>query len=101
MPGLLRGVARTAVVAGTASAVAGRVNRRQQRRWAEQDAQEYAQGSPQQYDPQFQEQMQPQGPAGDLTDDQIAQLEKLGELKDKGVLTQVEFDRKKGEILGF
>jgi len=37
MPGLIRGVARTAVVAGTASAVAGRVNRRQQQKWAAQD----------------------------------------------------------------
>ena len=93
MPGLLRGMARTAVVAGTASSVAGRVNRRQQKKWAAQDAQEQPQQG-------YGEQIQPaQGSAG-TTDDQISQLERLGELKDKGVLTQAEFDQKKAQILG-
>jgi membrane protease subunit (stomatin/prohibitin family) len=87
MPGLLRGVARTAVVAGTATAVSGRVGRRQQRNFAAKDAQA-AQD----------EQMAP-APA-EVTDDQFAQLDKLAELKDKGILTQSEFDQKKQQILG-
>lgn len=82
--GLVRGVARTAVVAGTASAVAGGVQRRQQRRWAEQDqAQAPAE----------------QAPVND-TDAQVEQLQKLGQLKEQGILTQEEFDAKKQQILG-
>ena len=79
--GLLRGMARTAVVAGTATAVSNRVSRRQERRWAAQ------------------EEAQAPAPAGDDTNDQIAQLEKLGELRDKGILTEEEFAAKKREIL--
>jgi len=87
---LIRGVARTAVVAGTATAVSGRVARRQQGRWAEQDAQQqqapaepvYAEPAP--------------APA---TEDKFALLRELGELKDSGVLTDAEFEVQKAKIL--
>ena len=85
MPGLLRGVARTAVVAGTASAVAGGVQHRQQQRWADQEA-DQQQAAPE------------QAPAS--SDDQYVELEKLGQLKQEGILTQEEFDAKKKQILG-
>jgi Short C-terminal domain len=87
MPRLIRGVARTAVVAGTATAVSGRVQRRQQARWAEQDAQQA-----QYY------QAPPQAAAGG--DDTIEQLKQLGELRDSGVLTEEEFAAQKAKILG-
>jgi membrane protease subunit (stomatin/prohibitin family) len=90
MPGLIRGVARTAVVAGTATAVSGRVARRQQARWAEQDAQQqggYAEAPPQQA-------------ASTPASDPIAQLKELGELRDKGVLTEEEFAAQKAKLLG-
>jgi hypothetical protein len=105
MPGLLRGVARTAVVAGTASAVAGRVQHRQQNRWA---AQEQAAAPPpeQAPQPQYAEAPQPQyveqapaAPQGGGMDDKLAQLKQLGELKDAGVLTDAEFEAQKGKIL--
>lgn len=80
MPGLLRGIARTAIVAGTATAVSNRVSRRQAGRWARQE--------------------QPPGPTAD---DDIAmkldQLRELGELQSRGVLTQEEFDQQKRWIL--
>lgn len=84
MPGLLRGVARTAVVAGTATHVSNNVSRRQANKWAAEQPQEAAQ--------------QPQAAASD--EDQFAELEKLAALKDKGILTQEEFDAKKKQILG-
>ena len=106
MPGLLRGVARTAVVAGTASAVAGRVQRRQANKFAEQDAQTYArqqQAYEQQYAPQQQYVPQqappPPAPAGG-TEDMLEQLKTLGELKAQGVLTEEEFAAQKAKILG-
>ena len=86
MPGLLRGVARTAVIAGTASSVSGRVQRRQNARWAEED-----QGAaPAQVPPQA------AAPAADP----IAQLKELGELNDSGVLTDEEFAAQKAKVLG-
>jgi hypothetical protein len=88
MPGLLRGMARTAVVAGTATAVSNRVSRRQASRWAEQDA-------PQQYAPQ-QEYAAP-APAGE---DRVQQLKDLADLKAQGVLTEEEFAAEKARILG-
>ena len=91
MPGLLRGVARTAVVAGTASAVAGRVQHRQQGRWARQEQEAAAQQAPAP-EPQYEE------PASG-TDDKLAQLKQLGELRDAGVLTDAEFENQKGKIL--
>ena len=86
MPGLLRGVARTAVVAGTASAVSGRVQHRQQQKWADQDAQQQQNQAPEQ-------QMSPQ-------DDTISQIQQLSQLVNQGILTQEEFEAKKKQLLG-
>jgi hypothetical protein len=95
MPGLLRGVARTAVVAGTATAVSNRVSRRQANRWASQEQQAYEQQAygQQAYD----------APAPAPTDDmetKLAQLRELGELKAQGVLSEEEFAAQKRRILG-
>lgn len=101
MPGLLRGIARTAVVAGTATAVSNRVSRRQAGRWAEQDQRQFEQE--QQYAPAPQYQAPPQAPAAappSDTGDMIAQLKELAQLKDAGVLTEVEFATQKARILG-
>lgn len=87
MPGLLRGVARTAVVAGTATAVSNRVSKRQSERWAEQEA------PPQQ--PQAAQ--APPPPAAAST---IDQLKELGELKSQGILTEEEFAAQKAKLLG-
>jgi nitrate reductase cytochrome c-type subunit len=93
MPGLLRGVARTAVVAGTATAVSNRVSRRQANRWSQQEDQQYAQQ--QQYaQPQYVQQPPP-APAPDP----IAQLKELAELKSQGILTEAEFAAQKAKIL--
>lgn len=97
MPGLIRGVARTAVVAGTATAVSGRVARRQQGKWAEQDAQKAAQQQPQQYAAPA---PAPAAPAAESMDDKIEQLKKLGELHDAGILTDEEFAAQKAKLLG-
>jgi hypothetical protein len=93
MPGLIRGVARTAVVAGTASTVAGRVNRRQQNKWAEQDAQAQQQAAP--APAQAAAPVAPAAPAADP----IQQLKELGELHQSGVLTDEEFAVQKSKIL--
>jgi len=90
MPGLLRGMARTAVVAGTATAVSNRVSRRQASRWSEQE---------QGYPPQ-QQYAEPPPPATDDRDRQIAQLKELADLKAQGILTEEEFAAQKAEILG-
>ena len=95
MPGLLRGVARTAVVAGTATAVSNRVSRRQANRWAGQEQQAYEQ--------QAYEQQAYAAPAPAPTDDmetKLAQLRELGELKSQGVLSEEEFAAQKRRILG-
>jgi Short C-terminal domain len=84
MPGLLRGVARTAVIAGTATAVSNRVSRRQASRWAEQDEGYYEEAPPQ--------------PAA-AQPDKLEQLKQLGELKASGVLTEAEFEAQKAKIL--
>jgi len=89
MPGLLRGVARTAVVAGTATAVSNRVSRRQANRWSQQEEQQYAQQQQQQYA------APPPAPAPDP----IAQLKDLAELKNQGILTEAEFEAQKAKIL--
>lgn len=92
MPGLLRGVARTAVVAGTATAVSNRVSRRQAGRWAEQEAPAPAPAPA------------PAAPApaaaAPTMDDKISQLQRLGQLRDQGVLTEEEFAAQKQSILG-
>ena len=88
MPGLLRGVARVAVVSGTASAVSGRVAHRQANRWAAQE-------------PAYQEPPpQAPAPAPAPAADPIEQLTKLGQLRDSGVLTEEEFEAQKARLLG-
>jgi hypothetical protein len=94
--GLLRMAARTAVVAGTATAVSGRVARRQAARYDQQDAQQYAQ-EPQQY---AQEPQQYAQAAPEPEDDATAQLQKLAALHTQGVLTDEEFAAAKAKILG-
>ena len=88
MPGLIRGVARTAVVAGTATAVSNRVSRRQGNRWAEQDQ-------------QASEQQPAAEPAAAAPpqDDSIAKLKELGELHTQGILTDEEFAAQKAKLL--
>ncbi|MDZ5623047.1 SHOCT domain-containing protein [Nocardioides sp. HM23] len=94
MPGLLRGVARTAVVAGTATAVSNRVSRRQAGRWAAQE---------QQYAPQDAQPVPPPAPPAPAAavdmDAKLAQLKELGELKQTGVLSDDEFEQQKDRIL--
>jgi hypothetical protein len=75
---------RTAVVAGTATAVSGRVHRRQAARWEQQDAQQYAE----------------QAPPPEPEDDSAAQLQNLAQLHTQGVLTDEEFAAAKAKILG-
>lgn len=90
MPGLLRGMARTAVVAGTATAVSNRVSRRQSERWAAQDQAYY----PEEQAPP------PAAPPPPSGESRIDQLKELGELKAQGVLTDQEFEAEKARILG-
>ena len=89
MPGLLRGMARTAAVAGTATAVSNRVSRRQAERWGAQDA---AAAPQEQYAPA----PAPAAPGGD----RVEQLKDLADLKQQGVLTEEEFAAEKARILG-
>lgn len=100
MPGLVRGVARTAVVAGTASAVSGRVHRRQAEKYAQRDADiaatrgaGYAEG------------VQSVAPApapspATAEPDVTTQIKQLADLKDQGILTEEEFAAKKKQLLG-
>ncbi|QBR91481.1 SHOCT domain-containing protein [Nocardioides euryhalodurans] len=90
MPGLIRGVARTAVVAGTATAVSNRVSRRQASRWAEQAPPPQQAAAPPPAAPP------PAAPA----QDPIALLTDLGRLHDAGTLTDEEFAAQKAKILG-
>jgi membrane protease subunit (stomatin/prohibitin family) len=83
-PGLVGAVARTAVVAGTATVVSGRVARRQQNRWQAQQEQQAA----------------PPAPAEAAEPDYMAELAQLAELRDQGILTPEEFEAKKKQILG-
>jgi hypothetical protein len=105
MPGLIRGVARTAVVAGTATAVSNRVSRRQAGRWADKDQQQYEeQMAQQQYAPPPPPPPPayappPPPPATDMND-KIAQLQQLGQLHEQGILTDEEFFAQKTKILG-
>jgi len=89
MPGLLRGVARTAAIAGTATAVSNRVSRRQANRWAQQEQEQYVQQQP----------VQQAAPA-QAAPDPVAQLKDLADLKAQGVLTDAEFEAQKARILG-
>jgi len=89
MPGLLRGVARTAVIAGTATTVSNRVSRRQGQRWAQQ---EEAQQAPPPAAPAA------AAPAAD-GESMLDQLKQLGELKEQGILTEEEFAAQKAKLL--
>jgi len=96
-------MARTAVVAGTATAVSNRVSRRQANRWAAQEQpppqQQYQEPPPQQaYAPPPQQAYAPPAPAADAPD-MLEQLQKLGELRAAGVLTEAEFAAQKAKIL--
>ncbi|MFJ9863025.1 SHOCT domain-containing protein [Streptomyces sp. NPDC101165] len=102
MPGLLRGVARTAVVAGTATAVSNRVSRRQAGRWAQQDY-EQQQAYAQQQEPAPPAPPAPpaaQSAAPDEMTQRIDQLKQLADLKAQGVLTEEEFENQKRRLLG-
>src|SRR4029450_10063812 len=96
MPGLIRGVARTAVVAGTATAVSNRVSRRQASRWAAQEPACQQQA----YQQRAYEAPPPAPPAGNEMDAKLAQLKELGELKAQGVLSEAEFEAQKSRIRG-
>jgi Short C-terminal domain len=93
MPGLLRGMARTAVVAGTATAVSNRVSRRQASRWAAQEPAYPPQGYAEPPPP-------PPAPAGGGEVDRVQQLKDLAALKEQGVLSDQEFAAEKARILG-
>ena len=92
---LLRGIARTAVIAGTATAVSNRVSRRQEGRWAQQEQQQWE---------QQQQQMAAQPPAQQAPtsaqqQDPMERLKQLAQLHDSGVLTDEEFASAKAKIL--
>ena len=90
--GLLRGVARTAVIAGTATAVSNRVSRRQADKWSEQGDPRYG------GQPQYEEPAPAPAPAAGGKD-MVTQLKELADLKDQGILTDAEFDAQKAKIL--
>ena len=115
--GLLRGIGRTAVVAGTASAVSGRVQRRQANKFAEKDAAtaakqqeaydaQMAQQQPPAYQqapppPVYQQAPPPPAPAaGGISNEDLEQLKQLGALKEQGILTDEEFAAQKAKVLG-
>ncbi|GAA3479956.1 hypothetical protein GCM10018966_044860 [Streptomyces yanii] len=98
-PGLLGTVARTAVVAGTASAVGGRVQRRQQEKWGAQEVVAQQQVEDQRAVQQQQSMQQQMAPAAPAADDLLDRLERLAELKKQGVLTEAEFEAQKAKIL--
>jgi hypothetical protein len=87
---LVRGLARTAAIAGTATAVSNRVSRRQGDRWQRQEEQQYAQ----------QQQYAPPPPAAPAEADPIERLRELGQLRDQGILTEEEFAAQKAKLLG-
>jgi hypothetical protein len=91
MPGLLRGVARTAVIAGTATSVSNRVSRRRANRWAAQE--------PQYQEPQYQQPPPPPPPPAAPSDDPVQRLTELAQLRDRGILTDEEFAAAKAKVL--
>jgi hypothetical protein len=101
-PGLVRGVARTAVVAGTASVVAGQVRHHQDQKWDKQEQAQYDQQVQAQQAAAYQQQQAaaPAAPAPAAEPDYMAELEKLGQLKNQGIITEEEFQAKKKQILG-
>jgi hypothetical protein len=94
MPGLLRGVVRTAAVAGTATAVSNRVSRRQAQRWSQQGSYPYDEPEPTAAAPA------PAAPAPAPAADPIQQLKELAALKEQGILTDEEFAAQKAKLLG-
>jgi Short C-terminal domain len=94
MPGLIRGVARTAVVAGTATAVSNRVSRRQGQRWAAQEQQQYGT-----YEQQQAYAAPAPAAAAPSGTDRLTALKELADLKAQGVLTEAEFEAEKAKIL--
>jgi hypothetical protein len=94
MPGLLRGVARTAVAAGTFTAVSNRVSRHQYNKWAAEDA---ANAPPQPV--YYQQPPPPPPPPPAAGEDRIAKLKDLASLKEQGILTDEEFAREKARLL--
>ncbi len=92
MPGLLRGVARTAVIAGTATSVSNRVSRRQAQRWGAQEEQQMAAAQP--------APVAPAAPQAGGEQSTIDQLKELGQLKEQGILTEEEFAAQKAKLLG-
>lgn len=99
MPGLLRGVARTAVIAGTATTVSNRVSRRQARKWADQDAPAYmASTGPSEAEQAPPPAAAPAAPAA-AGQSRVQQLTELAALKDSGALTEEEFAAEKARIL--
>jgi hypothetical protein len=97
MPGLIRGVARTAVIAGTATAVSNGVSRRQYGRWERKAQEQQAQAVPA---PAAAPAAPAPAPAQPSMDDKIEQLRKLGELHEQGILTDEEFAAQKAKLLG-
>ena len=95
---LLRGIARTAVIAGTATAVSNRVSRRQAGRWARDDQQQQDEAPPP-ADTQSTAAPQPAAPQPSKTDSMLAQLKQLGDLHNSGVLSDEEFTAQKNKIL--
>jgi hypothetical protein len=92
MPGLLRGIVRTAAVAGTATAVSNRVSRRQAERWSQQGSYPYDEPEP--------TYAAPAPAAAAPVADPIEQLKELAALKSQGILTDEEFAAQKARVLG-
>lgn len=99
MPGLLGGIARTAVIAGTATAVSNRVSRRQLNRWSRQEDEQYAQQQQYQQPPPQQQYYQQPPPPPAPPRDTVTQLKELAELKSQGILTDAEFQAQKAKLL--
>lgn len=98
MPGLMRGMARTAAVVGTATATRNAVNRRQASKNAQAYSNAMAQTAPPPQQVQYVEAAPPPPPA--IEEDVITQLERLGALKAQGILTEEEFAAQKAKLLG-
>lgn len=98
-PGLVGMAARTAVVAGTATAVSGRVARRQQQKYASQDA-DYVQQQAAAAEAGYEQQAAAAPAAAPGEPEYMAELQQLAQLRDQGILSQEEFDAKKAQILG-
>jgi hypothetical protein len=98
-PGIVRGVARTAVVAGTAAVVAGQVHHHQDQKWARQSQEQYAQQQAA-FAAQEAQYYAPPLSAAAAEPEYAAELKRLAQLKNEGVLTEEEFQAKKKQILG-